>query len=152
LGVPFGPERSKLTKGESVTVKVKVDGQFVERVVQPEECIGESETPVVSDPLYEYSRVTDLKLSSLQAVLVLDIPTKAHILPLLSAFDTCPFYAKFRSTRPEDIAAYVVRSVFHICGDGVLEDERYIAFMNGFASSVHVSINGMSVVCGVVSF
>ena len=73
--------------------------------------------------------------------MVLDIPTKAHIPSLLSAFDTSPFYAQFRSTRPEDLAAYVVRSVFHICGDGVLEDDRYIAFMNGFAPSAHVSIN-----------
>ena len=54
LGVPFGPERGKLTKGESVTVKVKVNGQFVERVVQPEECVGENETPVVSDCYIEY--------------------------------------------------------------------------------------------------
>ena len=49
LGVPSGPKRGKLTRGESVTVKVKVDGQFVDRVVRPEECVGESETPVVGD-------------------------------------------------------------------------------------------------------
>lgn len=47
--MPSGPMRGKLTKGESVTVKVKVDGQFVQRIVRPEECVGESETPVVSD-------------------------------------------------------------------------------------------------------
>jgi hypothetical protein len=34
--------------GQSVTVMVKVNGQFVERVVRPEECVGERETPVVS--------------------------------------------------------------------------------------------------------
>jgi len=45
--VPSGPKRGQLTRGESVTVKVKVDGQLVERVVRPEECVGESETPVV---------------------------------------------------------------------------------------------------------
>lgn len=117
LGVPSGPKRGKLTRGESVTVKVQVEGKFVERVVRPEECVGESETPV--------------------ATLILDIPSKAHIPSLLSAFDNSPFYAKFRSTLPEDLRTYVVRSVFHICGDGVLEDERYIAFMNGFAPSVH---------------
>jgi ribonuclease Z len=48
LGVPSGPKRGKLTRGESVTVRVKVDGKFVERIVRPEECVGESETPVVS--------------------------------------------------------------------------------------------------------
>jgi hypothetical protein len=44
-----GPKRGQLTKGQSVTVRVKVDDQFVERVVQPEECVGESETPMVSN-------------------------------------------------------------------------------------------------------
>jgi ribonuclease Z len=44
-----GPKRNQLTKGQSVTVRVKVDNDFVERVVRPEECIGESETPVVGD-------------------------------------------------------------------------------------------------------
>jgi ribonuclease Z len=52
LGVPFGPKRGKLTKGESVTVKVKVDGRIVERVVKPEECVGESEVPVVSQGVF----------------------------------------------------------------------------------------------------
>lgn len=68
----------------------------------------------------------------------MDIPTKEHIPALLSAFDNSPFYAKFRSTRQEDLSEYAVRSVFHICGDGVLEDERYVTFMNGFAPHVHV--------------
>jgi hypothetical protein len=70
--------------------------------------------------------------------LVLDIPSKAHIPSLLSAFDNSPFYAMFRSTRPEDLKNFVVRSVFHLCGDGVLEDERYAAFMNGFAPTADV--------------
>lgn len=44
-----GPKRGQLTRGESVTVRVKVDGKFVERVVRPEDCVGESETPMVSE-------------------------------------------------------------------------------------------------------
>lgn len=61
-----------------------------------------------------------------------------HIPALLTSFENSPFYAKFRSKKPEDLKDYVVRSVFHICGKGVLEDERYTAFMNGFVPSVHV--------------
>jgi ribonuclease Z len=77
----------------------------------------------------------------------LDIPTKGHIPSLVSAFDKSPFYAKFRSTRVEDLGEYAVRSVFHICGDGVLEDERYVAFMNGFAP--HVDVRDISCFIGV---
>ncbi|KAF8075182.1 hypothetical protein FPV67DRAFT_1476334 [Lyophyllum atratum] len=117
LGVPSGPLRGQLTKGMTVTFKVKVDGEMVERTVRPEDCIGESEAP--------------------GAILILDIPTTMHIPALLSSFEDSPFYAKFRSQRPEDIDEYSVRSVFHLCGQGVLEDERYIAFMNGFAPHVH---------------
>jgi ribonuclease Z len=58
---------------------------------------------------------------------------------LLSSFNH-PFYAKFRSNLPEDLKEYVVRAIFHICGPGVLEDERYIAFMNGFAPGAHVRL------------
>ncbi|KAG5640501.1 hypothetical protein DXG03_008289 [Asterophora parasitica] len=117
LGVPSGPLRGQLTKGNSITFKVKVDGEDVERTVRPEDCIGESEAP--------------------GAIIILDIPTTTHIPALLSSFADSPFYAKFRSQRPEDVKEYSVRSVFHLCGKGVLEDERYIAFMNGFAPSTH---------------
>lgn len=70
--------------------------------------------------------------------MVLDIPSPAHIPSLISAFETSPFYSRFRSNKPEDLEDYAVRSVFHICGDDVLEDARYIAFMNGFVSGAHV--------------
>lgn len=33
---------------------------------------------------------------------------------------------------------YNVHVVYHLLGDGVLEDERYKAFMNGFADGAHV--------------
>ncbi|KAG5654002.1 hypothetical protein H0H81_008584 [Sphagnurus paluster] len=117
LGVPPGPLRGQLTKGNTITFQVKVDGEMVERTVRPEDCIAESEAP--------------------GALLILDIPTTTHIPALLSSFEDSPFYAKFRSNRPEDIAEHSVHSVFHMCGKGVLEDERYIAFMNGFAPAVH---------------
>ena len=49
LGLPRGPIRSQLTKGETVTFEVD-DGQGgrVQRTVRPEDCIGPTETPQVS--------------------------------------------------------------------------------------------------------
>lgn len=47
LGVPFGPMRGRLTKGETITFTVKVGDETIERVVRPEECVGESESPGV---------------------------------------------------------------------------------------------------------
>lgn len=70
-------------------------------------------------------------------MLILDIPTPLHIPSLLSSFQN-PFYARFHSQKPEDVQEYSVGTVFHICGKNVLEDERYIAFMNGFVSTVNV--------------
>ncbi|KAG6872909.1 hypothetical protein C0995_005315 [Termitomyces sp. Mi166 len=113
LGVPSGPLRAQLTKGNSVTVNVMVDGQMVERIVQPEDCIGESESPGVA--------------------IILDIPTVEHIPALIAAFEN-PFYAKFHSHHPEDFKDHAVRSVFHLLGEGVLEDPRYIEFMSGFST------------------
>ncbi|KAG6877546.1 hypothetical protein C0993_006239 [Termitomyces sp. T159_Od127] len=116
LGVPSGPLRAQLTRGNSVTVKSMVDGEMVERTVRPEDCIGESESPGV--------------------VIILDIPTVEHIPALIAAFKD-PFYAKFRSHRPEDLQDHAVRSVFHLLGKDVLEEPRYIEFMDGFSPNTH---------------
>ncbi|KAJ6561082.1 hypothetical protein DFH09DRAFT_1035940 [Mycena vulgaris] len=120
LGVPK-KMRSQLTQGQTITVTVKEGDSIVEKVVRPEDCIGPSEVPAV--------------------VLVLDVPSPAYIPSLISSFDKSPFYAKLRSTRAPDLAEFVVRSVFHICGEGVLEDTRYIQFMNGFPSTTHHMIS-----------
>ena len=77
--------------------------------------------------------------SLLQVVVVLDTPTIGHIPVLTSTFTESSFFAKFRSKCQEDISEYAVRVVFHLCGEGVLEDERYKTFMNGFAPDVEVS-------------
>ncbi|KAG6818817.1 hypothetical protein H0H93_001378 [Arthromyces matolae] len=116
LGVPNGPLRAELTKGNSITFKVEVDGEMIERVVRPEDCIGESESPGVA--------------------LIFDIPTPAHIPSLIASFQE-PFYAKFRSHRPEDFKDHAVRSIYHILGNDVIEDPRYIEFMNGFSPNAH---------------
>jgi ribonuclease Z len=48
LGV-FGYLRAKLTAGETVTFNVKVGDEVVSRTVHPEDLIGESESPGVSN-------------------------------------------------------------------------------------------------------
>jgi ribonuclease Z len=73
-------------------------------------------------------------------VIVLDIPSASCIPSLLSSFKSSAYYRRFWS---EDHALlktkdYSVRTVYHMCGDGVLEDEDYKAFMNGFSSDSHV--------------
>ncbi|KAJ7623674.1 hypothetical protein FB45DRAFT_752560 [Roridomyces roridus] len=116
LGVAVN-QRSALTKGESVTVTVEEGDMTVEKVVHPHDCIGPSETP--------------------PAMIVLDIPSPAFINSIVYSFAQSPFYAKLRSSRPEDISETVVRTVFHLVGEGVLHDPRYIEFMNGFPANAH---------------
>ncbi|KAF9220720.1 hypothetical protein BS17DRAFT_797508 [Gyrodon lividus] len=113
LGLPRGPLRARLSKGECVTVQVKdTNGNIIVREIQPEDCIGESVTPGV--------------------ILVFDTPTLAHIPGLLLGFaDSAPF-ARYLWKYAEGSKEHVVRAVFHLCGEDVLEDERYKSFMNGF--------------------
>ena len=33
-----------------------------------------------------------------------------------------------------------LRAIYHLCGDGVLEDEAYKTFMNAFCPDVHVCL------------
>ena len=48
LGVPFGPLRGDLAKGQNVTVKVQNEaGETIERVVQPSDVMSESIPPSV---------------------------------------------------------------------------------------------------------
>lgn len=117
LGIPFGPLRAKLTKGESITFKVKRGDEEFERTVKPEECIGPSETPGV--------------------IIVLDVPSTHHIPDLVSSFKDSEFFRQFLSKVPGTSDSYAVRNIFHLCGDNVLGDERYKAFMKEFAPDVN---------------
>ncbi|KIJ09075.1 hypothetical protein PAXINDRAFT_172647 [Paxillus involutus ATCC 200175] len=118
LGLQRGPLRAKLSKGECVTVQVKDDnGNTFVREIKPEDCIGESVTPGV--------------------VLVLDTPTLAHIPGLVSGFADSEPFARYLWKYTEGSKEHMVRAVFHLCGENVLEDERYKAFMNGFGPEVH---------------
>ncbi|KAF5351284.1 hypothetical protein D9758_007983 [Tetrapyrgos nigripes] len=117
LQVPNGPCRLDLTRGQAITFTVMENGTEVTRTVRPEEVVGPSEVPSV--------------------VIIADVPTPGHIPSLVSSFSGSPFYSKFRSNRPEDLQDHVVRVIYHICGEGVLEDERYLDFMRGFGPQVH---------------
>ncbi|KAM5533878.1 hypothetical protein V8D89_012418 [Ganoderma adspersum] len=120
LGIPRGPLRSRLTKGETVTFEVDDgSGGKIQRTVRPDECVGPSESP--------------------QAVLILDVPTVAHIPTLVASFTDSPFFSRYRSKDEAIRKEQPLYAVYHICGAGVLEDERYKEFMNGFSNdSYHV--------------
>ncbi|CAL1709190.1 unnamed protein product [Somion occarium] len=110
--------RAKVCKGETVTFKVPDEkGNMIERTVRPEDVIGASEPP--------------------QVILILDVPSPAHIPDLTTAFETNPLYSRLHSKKIEDKNEYSVHVIYHMCGPRVLEDPRYKSFMNGFADSVH---------------
>ena len=76
----------------------------------------------------------------MQVVLLFDTPTLAHISPLLSSFVDSGHFAKYLWNHAKDSKQHKVRAIFHLCGDEVLEDERYKRFMNDFGPEVHVCI------------
>ncbi|KAI6010112.1 hypothetical protein EDC04DRAFT_3072447 [Pisolithus marmoratus] len=115
LGLKHGPLRAVLARGQTVTVKVDDGhGNLIDCEIKPSDCIGEGMLPGV--------------------VLLLDTPTLAHIPSLLAGFADGGPFAKYRKLKSED---HIVRVIHHLCGDGVLEDERYRAFMNEFGPDVH---------------
>jgi ribonuclease Z len=75
--------------------------------------------------------------------LVIDTPTRAHLPPLIDAFSSSAFLRQFQKGESDSgqvESEYVLRTVFHLCGDSVLEDPRYIDFMNNFEPDTYVSI------------
>ncbi|KAH7911176.1 hypothetical protein BJ138DRAFT_1151318 [Hygrophoropsis aurantiaca] len=115
LGLKAGPLRSKVARGETVSIMVD-DGQgnSIERTIKPEDCMGQSECP--------------------GAILLLDVPTPSHIPALLSSFSDSAAFAKYRS---QDNTEHTLRTIYHMCGKDVLEDDRYKAFMHSFSDKVH---------------
>lgn len=59
----------------------------------------------------------------------------------MSSFKNSQFYQKFlvndisSSSSSDDVE---IRAIYHHCGDGVLEDDGYKAFMNAFCPGAHV--------------
>jgi len=77
----------------------------------------------------------------MQAFLILDIPSPAHINSLVNSFKESELYRKIWSedgTSPPSVPDLELRAIYHLCGDGVLEDSRYKNFLNGFGPHVHV--------------
>ncbi|KAL1738492.1 hypothetical protein HDZ31DRAFT_14612, partial [Schizophyllum fasciatum] len=118
LGVPSGPLRGDLAKGISVIVQVQNEaGETLDRVVQPSEVMSESLPP--------------------SAVIILDVPSPAYIPSLINSFTNAPLYSRLRSRKAEDAKEYATRAIFHKLGQGVLDDARYVEFMNGFPEDTH---------------
>lgn len=70
--------------------------------------------------------------------MILDVPSPNHIPSLVSAFEGSSFYSRFLGVdHAED---HNVHSIFHLCGEGVLEDSRYKSLLAKFAPSVHVNV------------
>ena len=74
-----------------------------------------------------------------QVVLILDIASSDQIPQLAAHFSESPFYRRFRSKAVEDTKEYTVSTIFHLCGEDVLENPQYIEFMDGFPESTNVS-------------
>ncbi|TFK39749.1 hypothetical protein BDQ12DRAFT_734488 [Crucibulum laeve] len=131
LGI-YGKNRALLTRGQTVTFQVTIDGKKVERTVKPEEIIGKSEVPGV--------------------VIILDVPSPNHISSLQSSFEGSPFFRRFRSKEPEDLSEYAVRTIYHMCGKGVVDDPRYAEFMNGFGPHAHHIVSAREYLSNPITF
>ncbi|EKM81596.1 hypothetical protein AGABI1DRAFT_105131 [Agaricus bisporus var. burnettii JB137-S8] len=117
LNVPRNSLRGKLSRGETIQFEVKGPSGSEMRTVRPEDCVGLSEPPAV--------------------VIILDVPMIEMIPSVIHSFDSA--YKPFRSIDPSDMEKHTVRVVYHLLGEGVLQDERYIDFMKGFpATTEHV--------------
>ena len=125
-----GPMRGKVARGESVTFTVDDGtGGTLQRTVKPEDCMGEHETTKVRPLSPLHSKMLS---KCIKVVMILDVPTPDHIESLVSAFAT-PAYSNFRVKHPDSRKDYSVHVIYHLLGSGVLEDERYKSFMDGFS-------------------
>ena len=100
------------------------------RIIRPEDCLGAAEKPVVSNSLL---RPVFDTYSYLQVVCVIDCPTIGHIENLVNS----PAWKDYHSTISEDMP-HNLHVMYHLAGDGVLEDEQYKMWMKKFGSHVHV--------------
>ncbi|KIK63188.1 hypothetical protein GYMLUDRAFT_197664 [Collybiopsis luxurians FD-317 M1] len=145
LGIPR-QMRNKLIEGETITFtpikqfkkKKQKDtdqgkaeetdkGEEELRTVRPVEVIAPSQPPA--------------------AALILDIPSPDYIPSILAAFDTegstWARWTKYSKVEviPEKLPEeeeFLLHTVFHILGEGVLEDERYQSFMSNFRSESEI--------------
>ena len=57
---------------------------------------------------------------------------------MLSGFANSKYFSKYLWKEVKDSKQHKVGAIFHLCGDGVLEDERYKKFMVDFGPEVQV--------------
>lgn len=131
LGVPNGRLRGKLANGETVTFEVQEkvtgeDGQVTTSsrtvTVRAEECIGPAPPRA--------------------ATVVLDCPSPEYIPHLVQSLlnERDSVVSRLRPKTEQDKKEMQLRSIFHLLGRGVLEDPRYVAFMNEFGDDVQVNV------------
>ncbi|KAF7370998.1 Ribonuclease Z, mitochondrial [Mycena sanguinolenta] len=113
----------------SATLKCDVEKNDVLRVPPEEHETDDNATQTADDSTTALAQ-PELPL----VVMILDIPSTAHINGLLKYFSRSPFFRQFRSQRPK----YAVHSIFHLCGKGVLKSKGYKNFMNKFPDSNHI--------------
>ena len=134
-----GRLRGLVASGKAVTfTTTDANGNQIERTVKPEECVGAGDNSAVGIDITTFPHFEATHKGFRQVMIVLDIPTVAHIPAVVSAFTESDFYAKFRSRKAEDRIEFLTNVVYHLCGPNVIEDPRYQAFMRGFNSNVHV--------------
>ncbi|KAJ3858973.1 hypothetical protein EV359DRAFT_51550 [Lentinula novae-zelandiae] len=145
LGVPNGPLRGALTRGETVRFLVDNNGRAVRAQTHgkgKKKKKGANAGIVVDaneGERWVTVRPEDVVASSIPpaAALILDIPTPEYIPSLLDAFREGSAYAQCQqSTQIE--TQFTLHTIIHLIGDGVLEDPRYRAFMAGFERPHHV--------------
>lgn len=142
------PLRSKLAKGETIQFKRK-------KLTSSDLATAETETITVTPG--------ELLAASIPAaaVLILDVPSPIHVPSLLEAFRGQNGYARWtgwKDRNARDVEAegeqemktkdesdiqddFVLRTVIHLCGEGVWENQMYREFIAGFGEQeeTHVS-------------
>lgn len=71
-------------------------------------------------------------------MVVLDVPTPDHIPSIVEQFGGESYFSRFRESGKD--GEYRTHLVVHLCGEGVLEDVRYKAFMNSFPEGTQVGL------------
>ena len=79
-----------------------------------------------------------------KSILILDVPTTAYVPSLIASFADSPFFSPYRSKDEATRRQHPLFAVYHLCGPGVIEDERYKSFMSGFSDETYVSAESVT--------
>ncbi|KAJ7173689.1 hypothetical protein C8R46DRAFT_1215611 [Mycena filopes] len=84
-----------------------------------------------------------------QILMVLDVPSPSFIPSLRNSFSHSPFYSDLLFKESPD---GTVHSIFHLCGQDVLEDDRYLALMGKLPSTANHVISSPHYDCDSPTF